>query len=195
MNHAKTKMRAMPGRWRTLKFSEKVPAHPLRRKQFLIEKAIWAARSENYSFHYEVRCRFRNMFEEEYLAGLSEKLGCLVKLPVLNLFGDAPVVESFVDARLIALLKGLACLHLLSPWYWTEVGWDRFQEDWKLLPEPADLWISGNKPVDNLWITCGNRVDNLPTYPQVFSGVDRLMVKLSTACGKVADLPTRLSTA
>jgi len=180
--------RNIPGRHR----KHPIAYTPQSKKGFIAHTIQWS-RYNQWSYHYETRAIFRNSFSEEYLSQIDRAAAKFMHFPEVDIFGRSPMPDLFIHADLIHYLQPLA-LHLLNPWYWTQEGWEVFNEQWMSLPEPQDLWITRCKTVDNLWITCGKGVDNLPTYPHRYAQIAPLMAKLSTYCGKVTNLSTRLST-
>ena len=163
--------------------------------RFRIAHAIQTARAENYSRHYETHCLLKSKYSDEARTELDRILAQFLAFPIPTLLGGTPPLEGWIPPRTQSILESViqaGATHLLNPWYLTEQNFEQFQNLWKMLPEPEDLWKTDNDPVDNLWITsknmwktCGKPVEKLPTYPQgkyINLHLYGILKKLSTAC-------------
>ncbi len=106
------------------------------RKFRITSQQIQRARADWYSYHYEIRQRFRNLDSDTQMR--YRVIAGLLPGPVLSIYGgvspDYPAREFYDLARDRNL-----DVHLLNPWYLSDAGWSAFQDLWKQLPEPVDL--------------------------------------------------------
>lgn len=107
-------------------------------------KEINKWRELNYVSHFECR-RFALDCDHAIVQRTASALESLPR-PELNVFGAVPMVyythEVQRNCFLIGKMMGLDAGGLLW-WYWSELGWNAFQDFWKSLP---DLYTA---PVDN----------------------------------------------
>lgn len=101
-------------------------------------------RELNYVSHFECR-QFALACDSTIVQRTAAALESLPR-PELNVFGAVPMAyyshevqrHCFLTGRMLGLDAGL-----LLWWYWSQMGWDAFQDCWKFLPE---LYTT---PVDN----------------------------------------------
>jgi hypothetical protein len=109
---------------------------------------VQLARSEWYAHHYESRATVKAMATHELhtLQHIANQL----PPPEMTVFGGTPRDWLTPEVFRLAYVNQVD-VNLVCPWYLSDAGWDQFQELWKQLPEPVDLYTEGCVQVGELF--------------------------------------------
>lgn len=109
---------------------------------------VQIARSEWYEFHYQNR-QLAAQMPAETLHTL-QYLAAILPPPELTPFGGTPKDWITPDVFRLSYKHGVD-VNLICPWYLSTAGWKQFQDLWRNLPEPVDLYTEGCVQVGDLY--------------------------------------------